>query len=114
MPGCAMPKSAMPTPPGRLAPLHRETALRQAAGWLARLRADDAGERDREAWRRWRDDNLMHRRAFEDVTRVWAALDGLGDDTPALPSAPDRSLPVTVATACATVALAALIIIRIL
>ena len=67
-------------------PAQRDTALREAAAWFARLRADAIDEGDDAAWRSWRDGNLMHRRAYDEIEQVWSALDGLDDGVGPPPS----------------------------
>lgn len=46
----------------------------QAAWWVARLRADDVSELDREAWRAWMDEDARHRAAYQRIESLWSSL----------------------------------------
>jgi len=45
-------------------------AIREAAGWYARLADDDASEHDRQAWRAWHAEDPLHREAWMRVEHV--------------------------------------------
>ena len=51
-----------------------------AAGWLARLRADDADEGDRRAFERWLEEDDSHREAFRRASFAWDAADQARQD----------------------------------
>lgn len=50
-----------------------DPSRRQAAGWFARLRADDVSESDRRAWQQWMAEDARHRAAYERIERLWSA-----------------------------------------
>lgn len=52
---------------------------RQAAGWFARLRADDVSDGDRRRWQQWLTRDPRHRDAYERIERLWS---GLGEYAP--------------------------------
>lgn len=52
--------------------------METAAEWLARLHADDCGERDRSAFGDWLRESESHRSAFEAVTRAFDASGAVG------------------------------------
>ena len=51
-----------------------------AAGWLARLHADDRSAADEEAFRIWMLADPAHASAFESVTEMWEAASALPRD----------------------------------
>ena len=53
----------------------------EAAEWTWRLDSDTSGPADREAFDAWLRQDARHRRAFEEFSKVWRALDGLGEAT---------------------------------
>ncbi len=55
----------------------RDDAVATAATWYARLRADDADERDRAAFRAWRARDPGHARAWARIAHVDDGLDSL-------------------------------------
>lgn len=54
-----------------------EKAETEAAAWLARLRAPDAGDEARAAFRAWCEADPAHAAAFERQTILWEAVGGL-------------------------------------
>jgi transmembrane sensor len=55
-----------------------ENANRQAAEWLARLRADDRSPADESAFRAWLTADPRHADAFERASAIWESVGGLG------------------------------------
>jgi transmembrane sensor len=55
----------------------RQEIDEEAAAWAWRM--DAASSADREAFEAWLCVDPRHRRAFDDVSQVWNALDGLGE-----------------------------------
>jgi transmembrane sensor len=53
----------------------------EAAEWTWRLDSDKSGPADREAFDSWLRQDARHRRAFDEFSKVWRALDGLGEAT---------------------------------
>ncbi len=51
----------------------------QAAGWFARLRADDVSECDRRQWQAWLAQDPRHRHAYAQFETLWSSL---GDFAP--------------------------------
>jgi transmembrane sensor len=51
----------------------------EAAAWAWRMDSETADVADRQAFESWLRRDPRHRRASEDMSRVWAALDGLAD-----------------------------------
>ncbi|HEY3851623.1 MAG TPA: FecR domain-containing protein [Steroidobacteraceae bacterium] len=51
----------------------------EAAEWTWRLDGDKVGPADREAFDSWLRQDARHRRAFDEFSKVWRALDGLGE-----------------------------------
>ncbi|WP_334177511.1 FecR family protein [Pseudoxanthomonas sp.] len=95
----------------------------QATRWFVRLRADDASEGDRHAWRHWMQANPAHRAAYTRVEVMWssfgdfAAAPGIGDRiaeatrtvpvhmaSPRARITPRRRWPAAIASAMALVA----------
>ena len=56
-----------------------DPARQQAAGWFARLRADDVSERDRLQWQAWLAQDPRHRHAYAQFETLWSSL---GDFAP--------------------------------
>lgn len=56
------------------------TILEAAAGWMARLRADDADADDRVAFERWLAQDGSNRRAYRSVVQAWEAAGDLASD----------------------------------
>ena len=50
----------------------------EAAQWTWRLDGEEVAPGDREAFETWLRQDVRHRRAFEEFSRVWRMLDGLG------------------------------------
>lgn len=50
------------------------TVEQQATAWFVRLRADDASERDRQAWQQWLHADPGHRTAYGRVEALWSSL----------------------------------------
>lgn len=48
------------------------SAQQQAASWFSRLRADDASEHDRQAWRAWMDASHEHQQAYTSLETMWS------------------------------------------
>ncbi|WP_433853946.1 FecR family protein [Stenotrophomonas nitritireducens] len=46
----------------------------QATAWFVRLRADDASERDRQAWQQWLHADPGHRAAYGRIEALWSSL----------------------------------------
>ncbi|WP_281301420.1 MULTISPECIES: FecR family protein [unclassified Iodidimonas] len=55
----------------------RNKALDEATRWFARLRDSDVSEIEQKAFAQWRDENLAHRRAYEEIQALWASMDAL-------------------------------------
>lgn len=73
---------------------HRDEVATAAAGWYARLRADDAGEQDETTFREWRDRDPDHDRSWTAIERVEGGLDAVrGDDRLAAIIAAARAKP---------------------
>jgi transmembrane sensor len=51
----------------------------EAAEWTWRLDGDKVSPADRETFEVWLRQDARHRRAFEEFSKVWRALDGLGE-----------------------------------
>jgi transmembrane sensor len=51
----------------------------EAAAWVWRMESETAGAADRQAFETWLRRDPRHRRASDELSRVWAALDGLKD-----------------------------------
>jgi transmembrane sensor len=51
----------------------------EAAEWTWRLDSDQSGSADREAFDSWLRQDARHRRAFDEFSKVWRTLDGLGE-----------------------------------
>jgi transmembrane sensor len=51
----------------------------EAAAWAWRMESETADAADRQAFESWLRRDPRHRRASEEMSRVWAALDGLAD-----------------------------------
>jgi ferric-dicitrate binding protein FerR (iron transport regulator) len=51
----------------------------EAAAWAWRMESESAGAADRQAFESWLRRDPRHRRASDEMSRVWAALDGLAD-----------------------------------
>lgn len=51
----------------------------EAAEWTWRLDGDKVGPADREAFDSWLRQDARHRRAFDEFSKVWRVLDGLGE-----------------------------------
>ncbi|HEY3658786.1 MAG TPA: FecR domain-containing protein [Steroidobacteraceae bacterium] len=51
----------------------------EAAVWAWRMDSDTVSAADRQAYRSWLRRDARHRRASEELSRVWAALDGLAE-----------------------------------
>ena len=47
----------------------------EALAWFARMNDPDAGERDREAFRRWLALSPAHRDAYAEAEDLWSRLD---------------------------------------
>ena len=60
-------------PPGRT--LTR--AEREASGWIVRIKAHDASEREREQFQRWLDAHPAHQAAYAKLERTWGAVESL-------------------------------------
>jgi transmembrane sensor len=60
----------------------------EAAEWTWRMEGDSVGPADREAFDSWLRQDARHRRAFEEFSKVWRTLDGLGEAKRGDPSAP--------------------------
>ncbi|HUO02450.1 MAG TPA: FecR domain-containing protein [Rhizomicrobium sp.] len=58
----------------------RSTALKEAADWLARLRADDRSWEDERAFRAWMAADPRHAAAFEAANAAWEAAGALSRD----------------------------------
>lgn len=65
---------------GKMPSEHEERAEAEAAAWLARLRAPDAGEDAQRAFRAWCAADPFHAAAFERQTALWEAVGGLRDE----------------------------------
>ncbi|MPS33682.1 MAG: FecR/PupR family sigma factor regulator, partial [Stenotrophomonas sp.] len=46
----------------------------QATAWFVRMRADDASERDRQAWQQWLHADPVHRTAYGRIEALWSSL----------------------------------------
>lgn len=57
--------------------LIRDDVQQQAAEWLTVLMSDEAGERERTAWQRWRAQDPEHERAWQHIEAVSQRLHGL-------------------------------------
>lgn len=57
--------------------------VEEASSWFARLRADDAGEADRAGFRRWRDADIRHARAWVELSAIFDASAHLRPPAPA-------------------------------
>ncbi len=89
-------------------------AEREATGWIVRIRAHDATERDRRDFQAWLDADPAHQSAYAKLERTWGAVQSLqhlkgraaANDT--APS-PRRSwtLPAAAIAACALLAIGA-------
>ncbi len=55
----------------------RDRIAEEAARWFARLRHRETDSELLAAFRRWRDQNLAHRRAYAELEEIWQQLDGL-------------------------------------
>ncbi len=55
----------------------RQRIAEEAARWFARLRHRETDPELSAAFRRWRDRNLAHRRAYAELEEIWEQLDGL-------------------------------------
>jgi transmembrane sensor len=59
----------------------------EAALWTWRMDGGAVGAQDREAFDAWLRQDARHRRAFEELARVWKTMDGLGGAKPDEPLA---------------------------
>ncbi|GAB4121344.1 MAG: FecR domain-containing protein [Rhodothalassiaceae bacterium] len=55
----------------------RETALKEATGWFARLRNPAMADGERAAFEAWCERSLANRRAYEEISGLWDAMDML-------------------------------------
>lgn len=60
----------------------RNKALEESTRWFARLRSDTVSAQERAEFEVWRDSSLANRRAYDELTGIWNAMDGL-DAAPA-------------------------------
>ncbi|MGA2342418.1 MAG: DUF4880 domain-containing protein, partial [Steroidobacteraceae bacterium] len=51
----------------------------EAAQWTWRLDSDSVTAADQQAFEGWLRQDVRHRRAFEELSKVWNALDGLAE-----------------------------------
>jgi transmembrane sensor len=51
----------------------------EAAAWTWRIDSGKLSSADRQAFESWLRQDLRHRRAFDELSRVWAAIDGLAE-----------------------------------
>lgn len=69
----------------------------EAAVWVWRLDSGASGEADAENFETWLRQDPRHRRAYEELTKVWETLDGLPDPHRALQAPPVAESAPTVA-----------------
>lgn len=55
----------------------RSKALDEATRWFARLRDAPIPDEERRRFELWRDENLAHRRAYEEIAGLWDVMDCL-------------------------------------
>ncbi|NWG54811.1 MAG: FecR domain-containing protein [Hydrogenophilaceae bacterium] len=89
-------------------------AEREASGWIVRIKAHDATERDRQDFQAWLDSDPDHPPAYAKLERAWGAVQSLqhlkgraaANDTGPTPSR-RRWLPAAAIAACALLAIGA-------
>ena len=70
-----------------------EIVMEDAARWLTLLDSDRCNEADRLSFARWLDEDPRHRRAFQELSEVWARLRTLADVKPLLEQPMVHRLP---------------------
>lgn len=89
-------------------------AEREATGWIVRMKAHDASDRERDQFQRWLDADPAHKAAYAKLERTWGAVESLQHlkgRAAANETAPPRSSswtrPAIAIAACALLAIGA-------
>ncbi len=88
-------------------------AEREASGWIVRIKAHDATERDRLDFQAWLDSDPDHPKAYAKLERTWGRVQSLqhlkgraaANDTAPRPRSRSWSLPAAAVAACALLAI---------